>query len=149
MSVEEGGYEVPRAELALTIHVQIGPLAQVGQVPGGAARVIPITGGTFEGPRLSGQVLPGGADWQLTRPDGVTELRAHYGLECDDGTIVQVNNRCLVVRGEDNGRVIRSVLSLEAPEGPHDWLNKAVFVGTLNAPGDDRAPVVIRAFRIL
>src|SRR5690606_15222507 len=134
MSVEEGGYEVPRAELALTIHVQIGPLAQVGQVPGGAARVIPITGGTFEGPRLSGQVLPGGADWQLTRPDGVTELRAHYGLQCDDGTIVQVNNRCLVVRGEDGGRVIRSVLSLEAPEGPHDWLNKAVFVGTLNAP---------------
>lgn len=149
MTGEAVGYEIPRAELALTIHVQIGAPAQIGQVPGGAARVIPITGGAFEGSGLKGAVMPGGADWQITRPDGVTELRAHYGLQCEDGIIVQVNNRCLVVRGDGGARVIRSVLSLEAPEGPHDWLNKAVFVGTLNAPGDDEAPVVIRAFRIL
>ncbi|MFC3077397.1 DUF3237 domain-containing protein [Phenylobacterium terrae] len=149
MAIEGGAYEVPRAELAFTIHVQVGALEQIGPVPGGAARVIPITGGTFEGPRLRGEVIPGGADWQLTRPDGVTELRAHYGLKCDDGTIVQVNNRCLVVRTEAGARLIRSVLTLEAPEGPHDWLNKAVFVGTLNAPGDEAAPVVIRAFQIV
>lgn len=149
MADQIGEYEIPRAELAFTIHVQIGTLEPIGQVPGGAARVIPITGGTFQGPRLRGEVIPGGADWQLTRPDGVTELRAHYGLRCEDGTIVQVNNRCVVVRTESGARLIRSVLTLEAPEGPHDWLNKAVFVGTLNAPGDDRAPVVIRAFQIV
>jgi hypothetical protein len=149
MAGEDGGYEIPCLVLALTIHVQIGALAQIGQVPGGAARMIPITGGSFEGPRLKGTVMPGGADWQVTRPDGVTELRAHYGLQCDDGAIVQVNNRCLVVRGDGGVRLIRSVLQLEAPEGPHDWLNKSVFVGTLNAPGDPQAPVVIRAFQIL
>src|SRR5688572_10236061 len=85
----------PRAELAFTIHVQIGPLQQIGQTPAGGARVIPITGGTFEGPKIKGTVIPGGADWQISRPDGVTELRAHYGLKTDDGAIIQVKNHCL------------------------------------------------------
>jgi hypothetical protein len=139
--------ETPRLELAFTVFVQIGPVQQIGPVPGGAARVIPITGGVFEG-KLKGKVLPGGADWQLTRPDGVTELRAHYGLQTDDGVVIQVHNHCLIT-ARDGGRLIRSVLTLEAPTGPHDWLNKHVFVGTLNAPGDPRAPVVIRAFQAL
>jgi hypothetical protein len=141
--------ETPRAELAFTIHVQIGPVQQIGQIPAGGARVIPITGGSFEGPRIKGTVMPGGADWQITRPDGVTELRAHYGLKTDDGAIIQVKNHCLAFTPAGGVRSIRSVLTFEAPAGPHDWLNKSVFVGTLNAPGDSRAPVVIRAFQIL
>lgn len=139
--------ETPKLELAFTVFVQIGPVQQIGPVPGGTARVIPITGGTVEG-RIKGKVIPGGADWQLTRPDGVTELRAHYGLQADDGAVIQVNNHCLITARE-GGRLIRSVLTLEAPTGPYDWLNKHVFVGTLNAPGDPRAPVVIRAFQAL
>lgn len=139
----------PKLELAFTIHVQIGPLQQIGQIPAGGARVIPITGGEFEGPSIKGTVIPGGADWQITRPDGVTELRAHYGLKADDGAIIQVKNHCLAFTPAGGARLIRSVLTLEAPAGPHDWLNKHVFVGTLNAPGDSRAPVVIRAFQVL
>lgn len=143
-------YEVPRLELAFTAHVQVAPMQTIGELPGGLGRVIPITGGTFEGPRLRGKIIPGGADWQLVRPDGVTELRAHYGLQCEDGAIIQVHNHCLVTaKPGGEGRLVRSVLTLEAPKGPHDWLNKGVFVGTLNAPGDAKAPVVIRCFQAL
>ena len=44
---------------------------------------------------------------------------------------------------------VRSAMRFQAPTGPHDWLNKAVFVGTLNAPGDATAPVVIRCFEVI
>ena len=56
--------------------------------------MVPITGGTFEGPRLKGKVLPG-ADWQIVRPDGVLELEARYALETDDGALISMVNRCL------------------------------------------------------
>ena len=47
----------------------------------GERRIINISGGAFEGPMLSGKILPGGADWQVIRNDGVTELEAKYTLE--------------------------------------------------------------------
>lgn len=137
--------ETPKLELAFTIYVQIGPTQEIGAVPAGVARVIPITGGVLEG-KVRGRVIPGGADWQISRPDGVTELRAHYGLETTDGAVIQVNNHCLITP-HNGARLIRSRISMEAPTGPHDWLNKYVFLGTLNAPGDARAPVVIRGFQ--
>lgn len=66
---------------------------------GASRRIVPILGGTVEGARLSGRVLPGGADFQLFRPDGVTELEARYVLECHDGAKVYVENRgCGMVR---------------------------------------------------
>lgn len=142
----------PILELALTAWVQIGPLEAIGEIPGGQGRIIPITGGEFEGPRLKGKVVPGGADWQTVRPDGVTELRAHYGLRTDDGALIQVQNYVLaridVPASDDKPaqRKLRGVITFTAPKGPHDWLNKTVFVSTLNEPGDTRAPVVIRAF---
>jgi Protein of unknown function (DUF3237) len=142
----------PTLDLALTIWVQIAPLETIGDIPGGQGRIVPITGGEFEGPRLKGKVAPGGADWQTVRPDGVTELRAHYGLRTDDGALIQVQNYVLArievpaSDGKPAQRKLRGVINFTAPKGPHDWLNKTVFVSTLNEPGDARAPVVIRAF---
>lgn len=150
----DGAYVTPGLRLAFTAHVTIGGLRTIGQIPTGQGRLIPITGGTFEGPRLRGTVLPGGADWQTVRADGVTELAAHYGLETDDGAIIQVWNNVLISPGtaaesQAPVRLTRSVVRLQAPAGPHEWLNRAVFVGTLNAPGDSRAPVVIRVFEVI
>jgi hypothetical protein len=147
-------YVTPSLSLAFTAWVQIAPLRQIGDIPGGQGRIVPITGGAFEGPRLKGIVLPGGADWQTVRPDGVTELRAHYGLETDDGAIIQVWNNVLArletpaTQGAQPARFLRSHIRLEAPKGAHDWLNRSVFVGTLNAPADPRAPVTIRCFEL-
>ena len=139
---------VPSLRLVFTARVQIDRLRVIGPIPGGEGRVVPITGGDFEGPNIRGKVMAGGADWQTVRPDGVTELAAHYGLETDDGAIIQVQNN-VVIAPMGEVRLARSTLRFSAPGGLHDWLNKRVFVGTINAPGDDRAPVVIRCFEVL
>ena len=148
-------YTIPGVRLVFTAWVTIAAMKTIGETPTGQGRLIPITGGTFEGPRLKGKVLAGGADWQTVRPDGVTELHAHYGLETEDGAIIQVWNDVLARAdppraGETQPqRFLRSTLRLQAPKGVHDWLNKSVFVGTLNAPADARAPVTIRCFEVI
>jgi hypothetical protein len=67
-----------RAEVAIDAPLEIGELAL------GTRRVIPIAGGRFRGPRLAGTVLAGGADWQVLRRDGVTEVEARYTMQTDD-----------------------------------------------------------------
>ena len=70
----------------------LGPPQELGVTPLGRRRIIPITGGTFRGERLSGRVLPGGADWQFIRADDVADLDARYTLETDDGALISVRN---------------------------------------------------------
>ena len=82
---------VPLIQVTVTLDI---PLS-VGVLPQGERRIIPITGGQFVGARLSGVVLPGGADWQQVRPDGVALLDARYTLRTDDGALIYVNNRGL------------------------------------------------------
>ena len=64
---------------AFTASVLIGPPQELGLVDGLRKRIIPITGGEFEGPRLKGKVRPGGADWQTIRPDGVADNLGSQG----------------------------------------------------------------------
>ena len=104
--------------------------------------MVPILGGRIEGPRLSGTVLPGGADTQLIRGDGVTEIVACYVLRLDDGALVRVVNRGLRhAAPDDMARLLRGepvdparVYFLTAPQfetsAPgHAWLNRTLFVG--------------------
>jgi hypothetical protein len=51
-------------------------IQKLGQTPYGERRIINILGGTVEGPKLKGKILPGGADWQIVRADGVVHPRA-------------------------------------------------------------------------
>jgi len=73
--------------------IELAPAQELGAGPLGRRRIIAITGGRFFGPRLSGRVLAGGADWQVIRADGVAELDARYTLETEDGALVYVRNR--------------------------------------------------------
>jgi hypothetical protein len=73
--------------------IELAPAQELGAGPLGRRRIIAITGGRFFGQRLSGRVLPGGADWQVIRADGVAELDARYTLETEDGALVYVRNR--------------------------------------------------------
>src|SRR5437868_6595080 len=72
--------------------ISLAPAQELGETPQGRRRIIPITGGSFKGARLSGRVLPGGADWQVIRADGVAQLEARYTLETDDGALIYVRN---------------------------------------------------------
>ena len=81
--------EAPQLAYLMSISAEVGELASMGAAPLGERRVVPITGGTFEGPLLRGDVL-GGADWQIARRDGVIELDARYALREARGGLVQV-----------------------------------------------------------
>lgn len=79
----------PRLELLMAISAEVGELVTMGPAPLGERRVVYITGGTFEGPGLRGEVMAG-ADWQIARRDGALELDARYALKEARGGIVQV-----------------------------------------------------------
>lgn len=130
----------------MTLRVEIAPPLVIGEVGPGFRRVIPITGGTFEGPQLRGEVLPGGADWNLTRPDGVAEVWARYTLRADDGTLIGIVNAGLVVPQPDGSRLARTVPQFEVSGEQHGWLRRGVFVGTLAAA--EGSAVQLQFFRV-
>lgn len=77
----------------MTLHVKVGPPLNIGAVPHGTRRTALMTGGTFEGPRLRGAVVPGSSgDWLLLRSDGVLELDLRATLRTDDGAIISMNS---------------------------------------------------------
>jgi hypothetical protein len=143
---------VPSLEHVMTIRASIQPLIDMGRTPSGQRRLVPIIGGTFEGPALKGSIMPGGEDWQLLRDDGALLLDARYWLREEDGTIIRVHNAVLINAPEAKTgektpvAYARSSVKLEAPLGKHDWLNKAIFVGTLESDFKQRPAIVTLQF---
>jgi hypothetical protein len=82
----------PDLRLIYHAEVTIDTPLEVGDLAAGKRRVIPISGGRFRGSRLAGTVLAGGADWQVVRRDGVTEVEARYTMQTDDGALIEVHN---------------------------------------------------------
>ena len=84
--------QAPSSVLAWQAVVQVSPRQDLGMSPAGERFIIPIVGGQFagdiDGHVLRGRVLPGGADRQLLRPDGIKELDALYEMQHDDGTVL-------------------------------------------------------------
>ena len=76
----------------LRAEIDLASPQELGETPLGRRRVIPIIGGSFRGEKLSGRVLPGGADWQVIRSDGVAELDARDTLETTDRALIYVRN---------------------------------------------------------
>jgi Protein of unknown function (DUF3237) len=149
----------PELRHVCDIDVSVGPIRDLGLTPHGRRRIIPILSGKVTGPRLQGEVMPGGADWQYVRGDGVLELEARYSIKTSDGAEIAVINRGMrrappevmdrLSRGEavDPAFVyFRTAPVFEAPAGPHAWLNESVFVASA-ARFPDR--VQIRVFEVL
>ena len=139
----------PRTEFVYEAVVEIAPTVPLGDSPLGERRIVPITGGTFEGPNIRGKVLPGGADRQLVRKDGVRRLDALYEMQADDGAIITVRNQVLIAPGGGAPDYRFSTLDITAPEGPHAWLNRLVFVGTLHSLRPAREAVLVRVFKVV
>ncbi len=57
-----------------TLTLQVAGMQPIGATPGGNRRIGLVAGGSFQGKRLHGTVLPGGADWLMDRPDKATTL---------------------------------------------------------------------------
>ncbi len=133
----------PELVFAFEARVQVGPPLDIGPVPGGRRRIVPILSGTFEGPGLKGRVLPGGADWQIVRADGLGELDTRYTLETDDGKLIFVQNagirhaspevaaKLMAGQPVDPSLVyFRTVPKFETSAPELGWLMRSIFVGT-------------------
>ena len=116
-------------EFAFEAFVSVDEDLKIGPVSGGIREITPITGGTFEGPGMKGTVIPGGADWSMTREDGVIEIDARYTLETDDGVLIYVINQGLVIEepGDDTD-YFRTTPTFEVSDRKYDWLNRSLFV---------------------
>lgn len=149
----------PTLEYLCTINVKLGVPMVPGDGPHGFRRIIPIAGGTVGGEKLQGEVLSGGADWQVIRKDGAAEISAEYQIKTTDGVIIYLKNTGLRIASPEvaarlgKGEMVdtkeyyfRMVTVFEAPTGKYDWLNKSVFIanGTKN-PQD----VEINIFKVL
>ena len=139
----------PALQLIYTAEVDIAERQELGASALGQRFIVPILGGSFRGLHgLQGVVLPGGADRQLLRPDGVKELDALYEMRTDDGVVITVRNRALIDDSRTPARYARSVLRLSAPEGAHGWLNRRVFVGSVDSMRPQRMAVLIRVYLV-
>ena len=149
----------PELRHVCDIEASVGSIRDLGPTPHGRRRIIPILAGTVRGPLLNGEVVPGGADWQYVRSDGVVELEARYSIRTGDRTEIAVTNRGLrrgppeimerLSRGETVDPALvyfRTAPVFEAPEGPHAWLNQSVFVATAARFPDT---VQIRVFEVM
>lgn len=146
---------IPQLEPLLQVTVTLDPPLVVGALVVGTRRIIPITGGHFSGARLSGVVLPGGADWQVVQPDGVALLDARYTLQTQDGALIYVQNRgvrhgppeilAALAQGEevDPARYyMRTTPIFETGDPRYRWLNDLIVVGS----GIRRAAAVVLDF---
>lgn len=141
----------PALEFVFEELVTLAPAIEVGATARGNRRIIPITGGRFEGPDLRGEVMPGGWDWQLDRADGCTEIVADYFLKTDDGAVINVRNTGTICRPAEGEapRPVRTHPVFEPPRGKYEWLGEQTFVGTLGmAPASEGPAVLIRFYRV-
>lgn len=129
--------------LLARVRVRVGEPIDGGLVPEGQRRIIPIVSGAVEGPRLSGQVVPLGADWNLVRADGSETVSARYAIRTDDGWVLSVLNEG-VIADRAGGRFGITSLRIEVPrESPYARLNDAVLVGSLGVDEDDEGLAIL------
>ena len=126
--------DTPQLEFALQLKVTLGDSYDVGDTQHGQRIVIPITGGTFEGPAIKGTIISGGADYQLANKAlNRTELEAIYSIKTDDGVYIHVRNRGIISSGKDaQGNptfYFKAAPQFEAPaDSKYAWLNNSLFV---------------------
>jgi hypothetical protein len=150
----------PRLAFAFEVRADIGPSEHVGHGSGDVLDFTPITGGTVDGPRLRGVVVPGGGDWSVQRGPTVYALDARYLLRTDDDALIDVVNHgyyrtataeamARAEAGEELGEdevYFRTspIFRTDAPQ--HRWLAETVFVGLAR---DEGGQVCIRFYEVL
>ncbi|HSV82422.1 MAG TPA: DUF3237 domain-containing protein [Ramlibacter sp.] len=132
----------PALEFFADLSVQVSAPQEIGAVPQGRRRVIPISGGEVQGDGWRARVLPGGADFQLIVGETMAQLDARYVLETDGGDLIFVQNRALrVASAEATGKLMRGepvdpaqvyfrcFPAFETAAPALAWINERLFVG--------------------
>lgn len=128
------------AQPILRIHAELADILQFGRTPVGERRVINILGGTVEG-RVTGKILPGGADWQFIRADGAAHVEARYTIQSDSGAFILVNSEGVrhgppdvlarLLTGETVDPALyyfRTCMRFETGDKELDWLNRVIAI---------------------
>jgi hypothetical protein len=147
-----------QSEFLCSLSVEVGELVTLGYGPIGERRRVEIMGGTFEGPRMKGTVVPG-ADWQLLRSDAVLELDARYALRDESGALVHVLSQGMrhgspevmarLGRGENvpaSDYFFRTVMRFETSAPSLAFLNTTIAIATAERKA---RKVELTAFSIL
>jgi hypothetical protein len=124
-----------------TINADLAGILHLGQTPSGERRIINILGGMVSGPKLTGTILPGGADWQLIRADGAADIQARYTIEADSGARILVSSDGLrhgppdvlasLARGDTVDPSLyyfRTLMRFETSDADLGWLNRILAI---------------------
>ncbi|MGM4896209.1 DUF3237 domain-containing protein [Tardiphaga sp. 839_C3_N1_4] len=138
-----------------SLSIKVGTPIVAGDLGHGIRRVIPVLGGTVQGEGIKGTIHSGGADFQIIRPDGFTELEAKYTFELDDGAVVYIENIGVrfgpkdaldrIARGEAVDPALiyfRSVPKFETGHPKYRWLMQNLFIG-VGARHPDRVELAV------
>jgi hypothetical protein len=133
----------PTLEHVFDVAARVAPPLAIGETGPGLRRIVDILGGDVSGPRLSGRIRPGGADFQLIRATGLTELHARYVIEAADGALIYVENSGIrfgapnalekLNRGEPVDPALiyfRTAPRFETAAPAHRWLTEHLFIAT-------------------
>jgi hypothetical protein len=137
------------------VAIQVGQPITVGEMPDGLRRLVPILGGTIQGPRLKGTIVPAGADYQLIRRDGYTTLDARYVARLNDGAMIYIVNTGVrfgppeVMARIINGELVdptqiyfRTTPRFETASPTYEWLTRPLFLAS-GARHPDRVEIAI------
>ena len=141
------------------LEAALGEPLDLGEITQGHRRIVPLTGGTFSGPQLTGTLLAGAsADWQIVLPDGTALGDIRYTLLTDAGKLLYVQSRSVrhgsaevlarLARGEDvdaSEYTFRAWTQIETAAPGLDWLNKGIFI---SVGGRQRAGVVYETYLV-
>ena len=127
------------------------PVLALGETPYGERRIARFAGGNFDGPKLRGIVLPGGAGWMLLRRDGVLHIEVRIVLETDDQQLIYMQWRGLrhgpedVIARLNHGETVdpssyyfRTTPYFETSSERYSWLNRICSIATGSRMGDRR-----------
>jgi len=121
--------------------VELSPPHEMGAALAGTRRIIPIVGGTARGARINGRILNVGADWQTVQAGGVAQLDARYGIETDDGAVIEVVSQGIrVASAEVAARIVagevvppseyymRTAIRLDSGYPDYAWVARSIYV---------------------
>jgi len=131
-----------RSRPLMILRLNTAPTQNVGAGPHGMRVTFPITGGSFEGDRLRGTVLPGGDDWTVKRSDGVVELDLRITMETDDGALIYMTFEGIRDDGAPGAPYFRTVPRFETAEPKYSFLNRLLAVGSVEIRSDGPVHVI-------
>src|SRR5262245_53746210 len=118
-----------RSRPLMSVRLDTAGTQNLGTGPHGTRVIFSVSGGSFEGERLRGKVLPGGADWTTKRSDGVVELDLRLTLQTDDGALISMTFAGMRDDGRPETPYFRTLPRFETAAPKYAFLNRLLAVG--------------------